>query len=180
MGSPSRATGLRVPRDSDTVARAVEISEGFQPDVALVDLIIPETGGLDLAEQLTEQNPGIRIILTTGSPNADLQLGDLARKAGVDSILSKPLRVAEVLREIKGRKRSRKSMAKILIIDDEESNRMPLRDVLRHQGHEIVEAADGEEGIQQFRKSKPDLVITDLVMDVQFAQVADEDRECEC
>ncbi len=87
---------------ADTVARAVEISEGFQPNVALVDLIIPETGGLDLAEQLTEQNPGIRIILTTGSPNADLQLGDLARKAGVDSILSKPLHVAEVLREIKG------------------------------------------------------------------------------
>ena len=55
-------------------------------------------------------------------------------------------------------------MAKILIIDDEESNRMLLRDVLRTQGHEVVEASDGEEGIQQFRKSKPDLVITDLVM----------------
>ena len=55
-------------------------------------------------------------------------------------------------------------MARILIIDDEEVKRLLLRDVLEPMGHQITEAKDGREGLQQYREQPAELVITDIVM----------------
>ena len=55
-------------------------------------------------------------------------------------------------------------MARILVIDDDGISRAILRDILERAGHEVVEAADSEEGVRLFRESPADLVITDLFM----------------
>lgn len=55
-------------------------------------------------------------------------------------------------------------MAKILLIEDDESLRPMLAQFLKERGHEVVEAANGDEGIDAFARSPADLVITDLVM----------------
>ena len=55
-------------------------------------------------------------------------------------------------------------MARILIIDDEEDVRYVLRRILGRAGHEILEAADGGEGIEIDKSEAPDLVITDIFM----------------
>jgi len=55
-------------------------------------------------------------------------------------------------------------MTRILIIDDEESNRFTVREILELNGHDVVEASNGDEGIA-LQKAEPfDLVITDIVM----------------
>ena len=55
-------------------------------------------------------------------------------------------------------------MAKILIIDDHYAMRETIRDILEGEGHEILEAADGEAGIECQRRAHVDLVITDIFM----------------
>jgi CheY-like chemotaxis protein len=55
-------------------------------------------------------------------------------------------------------------MARILIIDDDEEIRLVLRDVLEDAGYEVVEAEDGQEGLQYYRTAPADLIITDIVM----------------
>lgn len=55
-------------------------------------------------------------------------------------------------------------MAKILCIDDEPFIRLATGDWLCDLGHEVLEAANGAEGIAVFRKHRPDLVLTDLRM----------------
>jgi two-component system, response regulator, stage 0 sporulation protein F len=55
-------------------------------------------------------------------------------------------------------------MATILIIDDEESIRSLLRTVLEAAGHEVSEAANGRQGLELYRRSQTDLVITDIAM----------------
>lgn len=59
-------------------------------------------------------------------------------------------------------------MAKILIIDDEEPVRALLRQWLEGNGHEIVEAADGEVGValfnEIFSQDPIELVIVDAEM----------------
>lgn len=55
-------------------------------------------------------------------------------------------------------------MAKVLVIDDEADFREVVRFILEFEGHEVLEAKDGEAGIDVFRKSNPDLVITDIFM----------------
>jgi DNA-binding response OmpR family regulator len=58
-------------------------------------------------------------------------------------------------------------MAKILLIDDDEMLRRVLSKALAHAGHTVVQAADGQQGIELARVTGVDLVITDLVMPVR-------------
>jgi len=55
-------------------------------------------------------------------------------------------------------------MAKILVIDDIEAIRHALSIVLEKEGHEVVQAEDGLEGIRRLRESSVDLLITDVLM----------------
>ncbi|NRF71096.1 EAL domain-containing protein [Aquincola sp. S2] len=55
-------------------------------------------------------------------------------------------------------------MAKVLVVDDHAPNRELIVDLLRHRGHESVEAADGVEALDAVRGSHPDLVICDVLM----------------
>ena len=84
-----------------TVSEAVTTAAEFRPDVALVDLIMPETNGLDLAEKLKASHPGIRIVMVS-AVDAEEQFGDTARKAGIDAFVAKPFRAEEILQAIEG------------------------------------------------------------------------------
>ena len=55
-------------------------------------------------------------------------------------------------------------MPKILVIEDNDDNRDILKHQLEYLGYEVVEAADGLEGLQQAEKEKPDFVIVDVMM----------------
>jgi DNA-binding NtrC family response regulator len=55
-------------------------------------------------------------------------------------------------------------MARILVIDDEDQIRKLLRAALEIEGHVVLEARQGDEGLQVLRATPPDLVITDLMM----------------
>ena len=53
----------------------------------------------------------------------------------------------------------------ILCIDDDEDVLFFLRTVLEAAGYIVAEAATAEEGIEVYKKSKPDLLIVDLMME---------------
>jgi DNA-binding response OmpR family regulator len=55
-------------------------------------------------------------------------------------------------------------VARILLIDDEKQFRQALRQVLEKAGYEVVEARNGQEGLQCYRNAPADLVIMDLIM----------------
>lgn len=53
-------------------------------------------------------------------------------------------------------------MARILHIEDDAGNRLLVRKLLTSSGHEILEAADGIEGVRLARTERPDLILVDL------------------
>ncbi len=53
---------------------------------------------------------------------------------------------------------------KVLIADDNTSDRMILRAIVRHLGHEVVEAADGEQAVAMFEAHHPDIILMDVFM----------------
>jgi CheY-like chemotaxis protein len=55
-------------------------------------------------------------------------------------------------------------MAKILVIDDNDALRKLVSRMLQGEGHEVIAAADGKQGVALFSEQLPDLVITDLIM----------------
>jgi DNA-binding response OmpR family regulator len=55
-------------------------------------------------------------------------------------------------------------VARILVIDDDEQIRAMLRRVLEGSGYEVSEACHGLEGLQRYRATPADIVITDIAM----------------
>ncbi len=56
---------------------------------------------------------------------------------------------------------------KVLVVDDDAQIRESLRKVLRAEGYEVVLAADGQAGIEQFNANKIDILLLDLNMPVK-------------
>ena len=70
---------------------------------------------------------------------------------------------AESLEKIVG---FRGEARKILVVDDVSANRAVITRMLEPLGFEVIEAANGQEGIERATQLKPDLIITNLMMPV--------------
>ncbi len=57
-------------------------------------------------------------------------------------------------------------MAKILLVEDNEMNRDMLSRRLKRRGYEVVEALDGQEGMDKAASELPDLILMDLSLPV--------------
>jgi len=55
-------------------------------------------------------------------------------------------------------------MARVLLIDDDQSNLDFMRQLMQIEGHELVWAADGEQGLAEARQLRPELIICDVIM----------------
>jgi class 3 adenylate cyclase len=52
----------------------------------------------------------------------------------------------------------------VLVVDDDEANRMLLRDPLETHGYEIIEAENGEQALQKVEQRPPDVILLDVMM----------------
>lgn len=59
---------------------------------------------------------------------------------------------------------SRPSSGRVLVVDDEDHNRVLLRDLLEAQGHQVLEAVDGEQALAEAGSSAPDVILLDVMM----------------
>ena len=50
----------------------------------------------------------------------------------------------------------------VLLVEDNEDNRIVYSTILRHFGYEVSEALNGEEGIAKARSERPDLILMDI------------------
>ncbi len=55
-------------------------------------------------------------------------------------------------------------MAKILVIDDEKSIRNSMKEILAFEGHEVVLAENGMEGVVAVKTEKPEIIFCDIKM----------------
>jgi CheY-like chemotaxis protein len=55
-------------------------------------------------------------------------------------------------------------MRRVLVIDDEADVRLLYRVNLRHAGYEVLEAEDGQRGIDAALEHRPDAVVLDLML----------------
>jgi DNA-binding response OmpR family regulator len=59
---------------------------------------------------------------------------------------------------------TRNQTRRVLVVDDERSIRMLCRVNLRASGMEVLEADDGNEGLELARRERPDLILLDVMM----------------
>lgn len=75
--------------------QCLDLADLENPDVVILDLLMPESGGLDVLQVLTEREQRFPVIILT----ADIQEAthEQCRQLGVQQILQKPPRGEEVL-----------------------------------------------------------------------------------
>jgi len=78
--------------------KAKDLISSENPDLAMIDIILPGQGGMDLILDLHASNPDLGIILTSGKIDMTMSTFKvLAHQFGVISILPKPFTVEELL-----------------------------------------------------------------------------------
>src|SRR4029079_11978634 len=55
---------------------------------------------------------------------------------------------------------------RILVVEDQEDLRGILRDLLTSSGYEMIEACDGQAGVDMAKAEKPDLILMDIQMPI--------------
>jgi DNA-binding response OmpR family regulator len=55
-------------------------------------------------------------------------------------------------------------MARVLVVDDDPSIRQVIVYVLRDEGYQVDEAADGRAALEAIRRRPPDVILIDLMM----------------
>ena len=78
-------------------AKAVEAARALKPDVAILDIKMPEMDGIDAAKILTEEKIAPVLLLTAYS---QIDLVNRAKEAGVYSYLVKPFKEADLMPQI--------------------------------------------------------------------------------
>ena len=84
---------------------ALKIFESEDIQIAIIDIMMPTMGGLQLRQVLTDRAPLIPIILVTGQPEIveSLVEDDLEFQYGTVSLLQKPVHPVKLLAEVEKR-----------------------------------------------------------------------------
>jgi DNA-binding NarL/FixJ family response regulator len=92
---------LTVVAEAATVVDAVRRAAAVRPDIAVVDLKLPDGTGIDIVAQLKAQNPAIRCVVLTSFD--DDEAVEAALNVGASAFVLKTVRgteIAEVVRQV--------------------------------------------------------------------------------
>lgn len=147
---------------ANSPSAALAISREFQGDIDLLltDVVMPEFNGLELAEQLKGQRPGLRTLYMSGY--SERLVADPSAVEG--QYLDKPFTPDRLAAKVKEVLASATRSATIVVADDEPSVRKLVRGILAGAGYQVIEAANGKEVLSLIESKVIDLLVTDLAM----------------
>ncbi len=82
-------------RKAETGIEALEIFESFKPDIVLLDVMLPEMDGVEVAQAMREKDPKVGIIMITALGETKDKVTGL--KAGADDYVVKPFDTEELV-----------------------------------------------------------------------------------
>ena len=86
--------GFEVVGKAQNGIKALEISEKLQPDVVITDIKMPYMDGLELARNLKQDNPCVRILILTGFD--EFEYAKEAVRLEIDEYILKPVNAIEL------------------------------------------------------------------------------------
>jgi DNA-binding NarL/FixJ family response regulator len=94
-----RAEGMSVVGEAQTVREAQAVARHTTPDVAVVDVRLPDGNGIDLCRELRDEDPARGVVVLTMYGDSDHLLR--SRDAGASNFVSKDAPASEVIAAIR-------------------------------------------------------------------------------
>jgi two-component system response regulator RegX3 len=131
LGLTREGFTVQVARDG---AEALEVFDGLDPDVVLLDVMLPKVSGIDVCRELRSRSDVPIILVTAKSSEIDTVVG---LEVGADDYITKPYRLRELVARMRAvmRRRPMARSGPALDLDD----LVEVGDVsIDHQRHEVV------------------------------------------
>ncbi|HJQ35767.1 MAG TPA: response regulator [Thermoanaerobaculia bacterium] len=150
-----------VPIRARSGEEAVRLARVMRPLAITLDIVLPEMDGWHVLKQLkadaaTSATPVIIVSMLDNS--------ELAVALGAQDYFMKPIDWPRLLRRLAEITRRTGRGARLLLVDDDTSVHEMFDHELTKAGYVVDRALSGEEGLERAEKTKPDVIILDLVM----------------
>ncbi len=134
-----------------------------RPAAITLDILLPDLDGWEVLTRLKadEETRDIPVIVVSVVDNPELGVA-----LGALDYFVKPVPANDLMSRLArfNFKHSTGGKVTVLVVDDEESNRDWLQQVLEPAGFSVILASGGQEAIKIARSAMPDLVMLDLMM----------------
>jgi len=92
-------SGYEVIGEAENGAKAVEQYKSLKPDLVMMDIIMPEMGGIDAVREIMKVNPSAKILMCSSMGQQSLVVE--AIQAGAKDFIVKPFQPSNVLDAVK-------------------------------------------------------------------------------
>jgi two-component system chemotaxis response regulator CheY len=92
-------SGYEVVGEAENGAKAVEQYKSLKPDLVMMDIIMPEMGGIDAVREIMKVNPSAKILMCSSMGQQSLVVE--AIQAGAKDFIVKPFQPSNVLDAVK-------------------------------------------------------------------------------
>ena len=136
----------------------LEMAQSYEPDLILLDVLLPGTDGLTLLDWLKSdpQTASIPVLLLSILPD-----DGYGRTLGAVDYLNKPIPSDLLLNHVRAILVSKRSPL-ILLADSNVSERERIRHELHRGGYRTITAATTTDVLQAVEEQRPDLLVLDL------------------
>ncbi len=174
--------GHTVVCECETGDQALDKYRAFKPDIVTMDINMPGMNGIDATVEIIKNYPDAKIIIVSANSQERMILEGINK--GASCFIVKPFSDDHVLRtvnrlavDIMKKDQPKKDLPApadlnfdekiqglILIIDDSKLILKVTSDILQKDGHNIITAITGKDGLELAKTGNPDLIILDVVL----------------
>lgn len=161
----SRSMALTLKRKGYEVTVANSGAEGIEHvktrpfDIIFMDIKMPLMNGVEAFEKIREIRPDAVVMMMTAY--ALEELIQRALEEGAYGVIHKPLDIDYMITKIDEVKKRNEGML-LMVVDDDPSITMSLKNILVRKGHQVSVASTGEEAIELAKVQEPDVLFIDM------------------
>lgn len=144
-----------------TGREGIDLARKIKPDVIVLDVLLPEMDGWVVLSLLKGDPILAQIPVIMLSIVEDKNIG---YTLGAADYLTKPIDPDRLRKVVKQHYEESNKILPALVVEDDESTRQMMRDLLESEGRRVLEAENGVMALAHMQQQKPALILLDLMM----------------